>query len=100
MTFFIEVKFESCHTTSNEGIEIEEIQNFKHMSIQIKIMDNNTANLFFFFFFFFFFFLFFFFLFFFRFLNHCAQINWGSKCKECKISRFLVNKFLILVVVI
>ena len=36
----------------------------------------------------------------FRFLYHRTQINWGSKCKDCKISRLLVNKFLILVVVI
>ena len=44
VTFFIEVKFESYHTESNQGIEIEEIQNIKHMNIEIKIM-NITATL-------------------------------------------------------
>ena len=44
VTFFIEVKFQSYHTESNsEGIDIEEIQNIKHMNIEIKIM-NNTAT--------------------------------------------------------
>ena len=81
MTFFIEVKFESYHTASNQGIEIEEIQNIKHMNIEKNNEQHSHSG-------------------FFRFLYHLVQINWGSKCTECKISRFLVNKFLILVVVI
>ena len=31
---------------------------------------------------------------------YITGVNWGSKCKECKISRFLVNTFFIFVVVI
>ena len=42
VTVFIDVKLKSYHTESNQGIDIEEIQNIKHMNIEIKVM-NNTA---------------------------------------------------------
>ena len=43
VTFFVEVNFESYHTASNLGIEIEEIQNITHVNIQIKRMKNTVT---------------------------------------------------------
>ena len=44
MTFFTEVKFVSYHTASNLGKEIEEIQNIKHMNIEIKKNEQHSHS--------------------------------------------------------
>ena len=82
VTFFIEIKFESYHPESCLRIEIEKIQNIKHMNIQIIIM-NITPT-----------------LVFSDFYINARKSTRGQKSKNCKISRFLFSKVLILVVVI
>ena len=67
MTFFNEVRFESYHTASNKGIEIEEIQNMKHEYIDKNNEQHHHSGSF-------------------GFSYHRTEIHWGSKRKECKIS--------------
>ena len=74
VTFFVEVNFERYYTASNQGTEIEEIQNIKQEYRNDKNEQHSHSGIF-------------------IFSYHRAQINRGLKVRSVKFQGFWSTNF-------